>query len=122
MFNPIKTNVMLKSFEEAEKYKDLPTSELKKVIRKYKFLSNANSDIYNFIFTLLILVSSALLFFNVSVFTLSVLLVLHYLIVWEYLHKYKKSKLVSDQDKEEIDQIVDILNGYLENRENKKPL
>jgi hypothetical protein len=48
--------------------------------------------------------------------------VIHYLVFWEFLHKYKKFKLVSDNDKEEIDEVIQILESHLETLENKKPL
>ncbi len=41
-----------KNQKEADLYKDLPEDELKKVIKKYKFLSKSNSDIVNFLFSL----------------------------------------------------------------------
>lgn len=113
---------MLKSFEEAEKYKNLPTSELKKVIRKYKFLSNWNSDIYNFLLTMICMMLGSLLFVDITIGTLTLLLVIHYLFFWEYLHKYKKSKIVSDQDREEIDEVVRILEEHLKDMGTKKPL
>jgi hypothetical protein len=43
------------------------------------------------------------------------------LFFWVYLHKYKKLKLVSDEDREEIDQIIEILEGYLKERQTKNP-
>ena len=47
---------------------------------------------------------------------------IYFLFFWEYLFKYKKFKLVSDEQKEEIDQIILILEDYLQEKENKKPL
>ena len=112
---------MLKSIKEAELYKDLPTKDLKKVIRKYKFLSKWNSDIYNFVFTMACMMLGVFLFVGVSFSSLIMLLIVHYLFFWEYLHKYKKSKIVSDEDREEIDEVVSILEGYLKDRETKNP-
>lgn len=111
---------MTKIRKEAELYKELPTDELKKVIKKYKSLSKSNSDIYNFLFTFVIMMVSASFFMEITVGSSLVLILFHYLFFWEYLHNYKKVKLVSDDDREEIDEIVLILEDYLKNRENKK--
>lgn len=113
---------MLTPNEEAEKYKDLPTKELKRVIKSYKSLSKSNSDLFNFIFTFSIMMISASIFLDLSLTTLSILILVHYLFFWEYLHRYKKIKLVSDEEREEIDEIVRILEDHLKTRENKKPL
>lgn len=113
---------MLKAHKEAEQYKNLSPDELKKVIRKYKFLSKWNSDIYNFVFTMICMMLGTLLFVDITFGTLTLLLVIHYLFFWEYLHKYKKSKIVSDQDREEIDEVVRILEEHLKDMNTKKPL
>lgn len=107
--------------KEAALYKDLPTKKLKKAIRSYKSLAFSNSDIFNFLYTLVIMVGTAVL---ISGFNLGLLLVVglvHYLFFWEYLHKYKKSKIVSDKDKGEIDEIIKILESHLKEQETKNP-
>jgi hypothetical protein len=108
--------------KEADLYKDLPTKKLKKIIRQYKFLSLSNSDIFNFVFTL---VSFGVPYFILIGFTsvsIFFFILVHYLFYWEFLFKYKNFKLVSDEDKQEIDEIVKILDDHLKNRANKKPL
>ena len=110
-----------KTQREADLYKDLPTKKLKKVIRSYKSLAFSNSDIFNFLYTLVIMVGTAVL---ISGFNLGLLLVVglvHYLFFWGYLHKYKKSKIVSDKDKGEIDEIIKILESHLKEQETKNP-
>lgn len=114
--------MMSKIREEADLYKDLPTKKLKKVIRKYKFLSHSNSEIVNFIFTLTTFAIPFLLVFGISTNSVFFLLLIHYLFYWEFLFKYKKFKLVSDREKYEIDSIIEILEDHLKERENKKPL
>lgn len=114
--------MMSKIREEADLYKDLPTRKLKKVIRKYKFLSYSNSEIVNFIFTLTTFAIPFLLVFGISTNSVFFLLLIHYLFYWEFLFKYKKFKLVSDREKYEIDSIIEILEDYLKERKNKKPL
>ena len=41
------------------------------------------------------------------------LLLFHYGFMWKFLYEHKKFHLVSDEDKEEIDQVVEILEEYL---------
>ena len=41
---------MSKIKEEADLHKDLPQNKLKRVIWQYKFLSIANTEIFNFVF------------------------------------------------------------------------
>jgi Ca2+/Na+ antiporter len=110
---------MTKSQMEADQYKNLSADKLKKVIKVYKSLSKSNSDIYNFLFTFIIMLVSTLLFFKLTVGILLLMTVIHYLVFWEFLYKYKKFKLVSDNEREEIDEIVQILESQLENLENK---
>jgi Ca2+/Na+ antiporter len=113
---------MTKVEKEASRYKNSSVEELRKVIKSYKRLSRSNSDMYNFLFTFIIMMVSAYFLIDLTFGYLLGLLLFHYLFFWEYLHKYKKLKLVSDSDKEEIDEIISILEKYLESRENKKPL
>lgn len=112
---------MTKVQQEAEKYKSLPTKKLKKVIKQYKSLSRSNSDMYNFLFSFIIMMLVAPFVIKITYLSLSLLMLVHYLFFWEYLHKYKKSKLVSDKDKEEIDEIIQILEDHLRERETKNP-
>lgn len=107
--------------KEAEKYKNLPTKKLKQVIRQYKSLSRSNYDMYNFLFSFILMIIFGVLFLKITFLNLSLLILFHYLFFWEYLHKYKKFKLVSDEDKEEIDEIIKILESYLSERETKNP-
>jgi hypothetical protein len=107
--------------KEADLYKDLPEDELKKVIKKYKCLSKSNSDIVNFLFSLTCFGIPYFIFLGVSKLSIIVFLIVHLLFFWEYLHKYKKFKLVSDEDKKEIDDIILILEDDLKGKSNKKP-
>jgi hypothetical protein len=110
-----------KTQKEADLYKDLPTKKLKKVIRSYKSLAFSNSDIFNFLYTLVIMVGTAVLISGFNLVLLLVVGLVHYLFFWVYLHKYKKSKIVSDKDKEEIDEIIKILESHLKEQETKNP-
>jgi hypothetical protein len=67
------------------------------------------------------MVGTAVLFSGFNLGLLLVVGLVHYLFFWEYLHKYKKSKIVSDKDKEEIDEIIKILQSELKVRETKNP-
>lgn len=102
--------------EEASIYKDLPTKKLKKVICKYKFLSSANSDIFNFLFMLITLAIPFLIVFGFSLKSVFFMILIHYVFYWEFLFKYKKFKLISDEEKREIDEIVKILESHLNER------
>lgn len=108
--------------KEADLYKDLSTLKLRRVIFTYKFLSLSNSRNSNFIITLLCVFIPYLIFVKFSLFTLALALLFHYLVFWKYLYEKKNSKLVTDEEKKEIDEIVDILVDNLKNRSNKKPL
>lgn len=109
---------MTKIRKEAEAYKGLPDKKLKKVIRQYKFLSMSNTEIFNFVFFLVTFGVPFLFVFGITVNTVFFMMLIHFVFYWEFLFKYKKFKLVSDDDKYEIDQIVKILEEYL--KENKK--
>jgi hypothetical protein len=108
--------------KEADLYKDLSAPELKKVIKKYKMLSKSNSDLVNFVVSFLSFGIPYFIFLRFSIGSVVVFLLVHLLFFWEYLYKVKKLKLVSDKEKEEIDQIVLILEDHLQMKENKKPL
>ena len=107
--------------KEASIYKDLPTKNLKKVIFDYKMLSFSNSDIFNFLYTLVIMVGMTLVIWGINLTMLLLIGLVHYFFFWLYLHKYKKSKIVSDEDREEIDEIIKILNQELNDRKTKNP-
>ena len=111
---------MSKIRKEAELYKELPNKKLKKVIRQYKFLSIANTEIFNFLFYIVTFGIPFLCLFGITVNTLFFMLLIHFTFFWSFLFKYKNFKLVSDEDRYEIDEIVKILEDYL--KENKKPL
>ena len=91
----LKMWIMSKVIEEAKKYKDLPTKKLKKTIRQYKSLSRSNSDMYNFVFSFIIMILTAPFFMEITYLNLCLLILVHYLFFWEFLHKYKKSKLLA---------------------------
>ncbi len=94
---------------------------VKKVIFDYKMLSFSNSDIFNFLYTLVIMVGMTLLIWGINLNMLLLIGLVHYFFFWLYLHKYKKSKIVSDEDREEIDEIIKILNQELNDRKTKNP-
>lgn len=105
--------------KEADLYKDLEPKELEKVIRTYKRLCMSNSHAYNFILTLSCMMIPYLIFWDINLISLLFVLLLHYLIFDKYLFEYKKWKIVSDEDREEMEEIILILEESLKN---KKPL
>ncbi len=104
---------MKKLHEETKRYKNFSTKKLKGVIRKYKFLSIANTEIFNFLFHIVTFCIPFLCLFGITVNTLFFMLLIHFTFFWLFLFKYKNFKLVSDEDKHEIDQIIKILEEYL---------
>ena len=102
--------------KEAELYKNVSTSKLRRTILTYKFLSLSNSRNYNFILSFLSIFVPYLIFVNVTLFTLSLVFLFHYFVLWKYMYLNKNSNLVSDEDKDEIDAVIVILEGYLKNR------
>jgi hypothetical protein len=107
--------------KEADLYKDLSDKELVRVIRKYKCLSKSNSDIVNFIFTIICFGVPYFIIFGFSQQSFVLFLLVHFLFFWEFVHKYHKFKLVSDKDKTEIDQVISILEDRLDQVKNKNP-
>lgn len=112
---------MTKIIKEAEKYKNLSERKLKRVILNYKLLSKSNSKNFNFMITLLSLLIPYLIFIDINFTSMSFLLLIHYLFFHKFLFEKRKRKLVSDEEKEEIDQIIVILESYLKDKQRKTP-
>lgn len=106
--------------KEAELYKNVSVSKLKRVILNYKFLSFANSKNFNFIITLLFLLIPYFIICKINLFTLTLIIMSHFFIFWKYLYEKKNWKMVSDKEKEEIDQIIEILETYINEKTPKK--
>lgn len=107
--------------KEANEYKDSSITKLRFVILIYKGLSFFSSREVNFIvsflhFGFLFFFVAKVNFFNVAIFILT-----HYFLFWRYVILKKNWGLVTPEEGEEIDQIVDILNGFLKDKKNKKP-
>lgn len=107
---------MMKLQKEVDLYKDLPKKELKKIIRKYKFLSFSNSELYYFLNTILTFGGTFLFFFGVSYNTIFVMFLLHYIFYWEILYKTTNFKSSDKKEKEEIDKIIEILLKHLKEK------
>jgi hypothetical protein len=107
---------MNKVEKEAELYKNVSDSKLKRVILNYKFLSFANSKNFNFIITLLFLLIPYFIICKINLFTLSLIILSHFFIFWKYLYEKKNWKMVSDEEKEEINEIIKILEIYKKER------
>ena len=113
---------MSKIQKESNLYKDLPPRKLKKVIRQYKSLSLSNSDNINFLFYFVTFGVPYFFWFDITLESVIVFILVHYFLFWKFFFGVLKYKLVSDSDREEIDQIIEILEGHLKDKENKKPL
>jgi len=112
---------MSKIQKEAELYKDCSTPKLKRVILNYKLLSYSNSKNFNFFSTLFFMFVPFLVFFNLNIFSFFAIITVHYFFFYKFLYENKNIKIVSDKEKEEIDEVLKILNSYLKERETKNP-
>lgn len=113
---------MSKVKKEAEFYKDYPPKKLKKVIRSYKGLLFSSSHDFNFLLSFFTGLISYLIFFSVNVLTIIGFVIIHYFVIWKYFIVGKNLYLVDPKDSPDIKEIVEILEGYLKDKENKKPL
>lgn len=109
---------MTKIEKEAKLYENVSTKKLKRVILGYKFLSFSNSKIFNFLFSFLFLLVPYFILFKFNTFSFSLIVILHYLIFWRYFYLHKNIKMVSDDEKYDIDEIIKILKTYLNKRKN----
>lgn len=100
--------------KEAEEYKGYSKKRLKKVIATYKFFQLLNDDTLNFIFSFTLVLLPQTLFFGLTFGIVLFSILFHYFLVWKLVVKYYKIKLVTDIEKDEITEILKILNGYLE--------
>ena len=98
-----------KIVKEAKNYKNHSKKDLKKVIATYKFFKLLNDDTLNFVFSFVIV----LLFFGINLGTVTFSIIFHFFVVWQIAVKTYKLKLVKDDEKEDIEDILTILNGYL---------
>jgi len=112
---------MSKIKKEAELYKNSSSNKLNRVILNYKFLSFANSKNFNFIITLLFLLIPYFIICKINLFTLTLIILSHFFIFWKYLYEKRNWKMVSDEEKEEIEQIIEILETYKNDRNKKTP-
>jgi len=107
---------MTKIQNEVDLYKDLPKEKLKKIIRQYKFLSFTNSELYYFLYTILTFGGTFLFFFGVSYNSFFIMFLLHYIFYWEILYKMTNFRSSDKKEKEEIDQIIEILKDHLKEK------
>jgi hypothetical protein len=112
---------MSKIQKEADEYKDSSVSKLRFVISVYKTLSFFSSREVNFIVSFLHFTFLFWLLVEINFFTVSLLILSHYFIFWRYAILKKNWCLVTPEEGEEIDQIVEILQGFLKDKKNKKP-
>lgn len=106
--------------KEAEQYKNVSDSKLRRVILNYKLLSLSNSKNFNFIVTLILILIPYYIMCEITTFTITLVILSHYFIFHKYLFENKKWKLVSDEDRIEIDEIIEILESYKKQRKTPK--
>lgn len=102
-----------KIVKEAENYKNHSKKDLKKVIATYKFFKLLNDDTLNFVFSFVIVLLPQILFFGINLGTVTFSIIFHFFVVWQIAVKTYKLKLVKDEEKEDIEDILTILNDYL---------
>ena len=107
---------MSKPQKEAYEYKDSPTVKLRLVLFTYKFLYFCSKEPIDFTISLIPFVIGYLVFFSIGLFTFLMTIALHYFIIWEYVRNYCGIKLGSDKDREEIKEIIPILEGFVKDR------
>jgi hypothetical protein len=112
---------MSKIQDEANGYKDYPIRKLRLVISTYKTLSFFSSREVNFIVSFLHFAFLFFLLVKVNFLTVSLLILSHYFIFWRYAILKKNWCLVTPEEGREIDEIVKILEKFLEDKKNKKP-
>ena len=105
--------------KEANEYKDYSVKNLKRTIFLYRALTFFSGEMVNFVLSFSTFVFFFLLFSKISFMSVSVLILFHYFFIWNYFIKIKGYRLVSPEEAEEINEIVKILEGFIEN---KKPL
>jgi hypothetical protein len=102
--------------KEIDLYKDLKKNELKKVIRQYKFLSFTNSELFYFLYTFLICGLVFFFFVEISLKNVFVLVLFHYIFMWELIYNLTKFRSTDKKEKKEIDQIIHTLEKYLKDK------
>jgi len=113
---------MSKARKEAESYKDLPTKKLKRTIRSYRGLLKCSSPNVSFLVSFFTFLIFYILFCKINIFTILLFVLLHYFVIWKYFIEGKRLYLVDPNESEELEEIIEILEGYLKDSENKKPL
>jgi len=107
--------------KEAEQYKNKSSFKIKLALINYKLLSYSNGKNFNFFSTLIFMFIPYLIFFNINLISFLLLISLHYFYFHKFLYVKKNKKMVSDEEKEEIDEIIPILESYLKDRKTKNP-
>ena len=102
--------------KEVDLYKDLEKNKLKKIIRQYKIMSFLNSDLFYFIFTMIIFGGVFLLIVKISFVNIFLIFLFHYIFFWEILYKLTKFRSEDIKEKKEVDQIIKILEERLKNK------
>lgn len=102
-----------KIVKEAENYKNYSKKDLKKVIATYKFFKLLNDDTLNFVFSFVLVLLPQVLFFGVSLGSFIFSVIFHFFVVWQIVVKTYKLKLVKNEEKKDIEDILTILNDYL---------
>jgi hypothetical protein len=101
---------------EYEKYNKLTSKNLKKEVRIFNFLLKMNNNKINFLISYILILSPTFLIYGINILYFIFLTLLHYFFVWCFLIKKTGFKLISDDEKKEIEQSIDIINNILKKR------
>ena len=100
-----------------EIYKKFSKSQLKKEIVIHNFLIIMNDDFINFIVSLILILTPSFIFYGISFSSFLVLTLIHFIFVWLLLVKKYNFKLISDKDKNELEEVLLVLNQLLKEKE-----
>jgi len=109
---------MSKAEKEAYEYENSSLIRLRFVIFAYKFLRFFGKEEVDFILSLTPYFITYVLFVNQNLTTLILAIVIHYFFIWKFVRVKLKLKLVTDEEMEEIKEIIPILEGFIKNRKN----
>lgn len=101
--------------DEVIKYKDSSPFKIKMMIVVYKTLRFLAGDTYFFIFSLFIILFGVICF-NFSVLGLFIGMIVHYIFFWKILRPILDRIFKTNQEIYEINDIINILEGYLKNK------
>lgn len=109
---------MSKAEKEAYEYENSSLLRLRFVTFSYKFLRFFGKEEVDFILSLTPYFITYVLFVNQNLTTLILAITIHYFFIWKFVRVKLKLKLVTDEEMEDIKEIIPILEGFIKTRKN----